>query len=200
VVSRVLEPEADPLERFSAWFEEARAAGIAEVEAVCLATAAADAAPSARMVLFKGLDAQGRFTFFTNHQSRKGGELAANPRAALVFWWRELERQVRVEGAVERLSEPVSDAYYDSRPRGSRIAVWASAQSAPVADRAALEARFAEAEARFAAGEIPRPGYWGGYGVVPHTIEFWTGFPNRFHDRLRYRRGAAGWTHQRLMP
>lgn len=199
-MSRILQPEPDPLVRFAAWVEEARRAGIPEFEAVCLATAAPDGSPAARMVLFKGLDDAGRLTFFSNYESRKGREIDANPRAAMVFWWREFERQIRVEGRVEKLPSAASDRYFASRPRGSQIAVWASDQSREVADRASLEARFSEVTARWQGGEIPRAPHWGGYGLVPHAVEFWTGFPSRFHDRLRYCRGAEGWTHQRLMP
>lgn len=194
---------ADPFALFARWFDEARDGGVREPNAMTLATADAGGRPSARVVLLKGLDARG-FTFYTNYQSRKGEDLAANPHAALVFWWEAMERQVRVEGAVERVAAKVSDAYFASRPRGSRLGAWASEQSRVVAGRAELEARLEEVEEKYDDGHIPRPPHWGGYRVLPDRFEFWQGRPNRLHDRLEYvpADGSAGegWTVRRLAP
>ena len=191
---------ADPLDLFHAWFADAQAAGVVEPNAMTLATAAPDGRPSARIVLLKGADARG-FSFYTNHDSRKGRELDAHPVAALVFWWGPLERQVRVEGRVERVGTAEADAYYASRPRGSRLGAWASPQSAEIPDRSPLDARLADAEARFAGADVPRPDFWGGYSVVPDAVEFWQGRPSRLHDRFLYRLGAAGdWQPSRLAP
>ena len=191
---------ADPLDLFHAWFADAQAAGVVEPNAMTLATAAPDGRPSARIVLLKGADARG-FSFYTNHDSRKGRELDAHPVAALVFWWGPLERQVRVEGRVERVGTAEADAYYASRPRGSRLGAWASPQSAEIPDRSPLDARLADAEVRFAGADVPRPDFWGGYRVVPDAVEFWQGRPSRLHDRFLYRLGAAGgWQPSRLAP
>jgi pyridoxamine 5'-phosphate oxidase len=192
--------DPDPLAQFRAWYGDARAAGLPLAEAMTLATATADGRPSARVVLLRGCD-EGGFVFYTNYDSRKGRELAANPRAALVFHWQPLERQVRVEGRVEPISAEQSDAYFRSRPRASRLGAWASPQSEVLAGRRELERRLREAAARFGEGEVPRPPYWGGYRVVPEVVEFWQGREGRLHDRLRYRRlPHGGWAVERLAP
>jgi len=191
---------ADPFTQFGAWFDEVAQADIREPNAMTLATATPDGRPSARMVLLKGVDARG-FVFYTNHESRKGNELTANPRAALVFFWVQLERQVRVEGRVERVSDEESDRYFASRPEGSQLGAWASQQSAVLPDRGPLEARYEEMRARYEGHEIPRPPFWGGYRVVPEAVEFWQGRVNRLHDRLRYRHQDDGsWVIERLSP
>jgi pyridoxamine 5'-phosphate oxidase len=191
--------DRDPLELFREWFAAAVAAGIFLPEAMTVATATAGGAPSARMMLLKGVE-DGGFVFFTNYESRKGAELESNPRAALVFHWAILERQVRVEGTVARLDGAASAAYFRTRPRGSRIGAWASRQSAALADRAELEAQVREHEARFAGGEVPLPPFWGGFRLVPERIEFWQGRLNRLHDRLRFERAGTGWRAVRLYP
>lgn len=191
--------DADPIRQFARWFEEARAAQLLEPNAMTLATATPDGVPSARIVLLKGFDERG-FAFFTDYRSRKGEELARNPRAALVFWWGEIERQVRITGSVTRTSEAESVAYFSTRPLGSRLGAWSSHQSQVIPDRGVLEARVAEATARFGAGEVPLPPHWGGFRVTPDTIEFWQGRPNRLHDRIRYVRGEGGWQVERLSP
>ncbi len=193
---RDLDP--DPILAFERWFAEAVGAGVAQAEAMTLATSTPDGRPSARMVLLKGHDERG-FTFFTNRGSRKGIEIASNPHAALVVYWQPANRQVRIEGSVEQLTDAESEAYFATRPPGSRIAAWASPQSRPI-ERKDLDQRYGEIEARYADGEVPLPPFWGGYRIVPEAIEFWQGRENRFHDRVRYERGAAGWTRTRLAP
>lgn len=190
----------DPLALFADWYEAAAGCGLREPTAMTLATVDPDGTPSARIVLLKGFDDAG-FRFYTNYESRKGAALAANPQAALVFWWEPIERQVRVTGPVTRLDPAVSDAYFERRSRGSRLGAHASPQSRPLAGRAELEQRLAEAEARFREREVPRPGHWGGYLVSPEAIEFWQARRSRLHDRLRYVRDEqAGWRLQRLAP
>lgn len=194
---RDLDP--DPLRQIAAWYAATEAAGVAQPDAMALATATPSGQPSARMVLLKGRDARG-FVFFTNRDSRKAEELAANPRAALILYWQPLRRQVRIEGSVEALSHEESSSYFETRPRGSRLAAWASPQSRPVASREELDALYAEADVRFATDEIPLPPFWGGYRVVPDAIELWEGCDNRLHDRVRYERAGEAWTRTRLAP
>lgn len=190
---------ADPVEQFQRWFNEAVEAEVLEPNAMTLATASAEGTPSARMVLLKEVDARG-FTFFTNTLSRKGSELEENPRAALVFWWGVIERQVRIEGKVERVSNSEADLYFASRPRGSRLGAWASPQSEPVASRAALDQALEEITNLYPDDNVPRPPHWGGYRVVPVAIEFWQGRSSRLHDRFRYTHEEESWKIERLGP
>lgn len=192
---------ADPIVQFQTWFGEVLRAEVPEPNAMTLATVGADGMPAARIVLLKDVDVRG-FTFFTNYQSAKGRELAQHPQAALVFFWQELARQVRVEGTVSQVSDAESDAYFASRPRGSQLGAWASPQSAVLPAREQLEQRLAEVEKQFDGQAVPRPAHWGGYRVTPRMVEFWHGRPSRLHDRLRYTRdsGEAPWKLERLGP
>jgi pyridoxamine 5'-phosphate oxidase len=190
----------DPFATLTAWIEQAADAGTIEPNAMALATVGEDGRPSLRMVLCKGVDARG-VTFYTHLESRKGRELERRPGAAATFWWERLERQVRVEGTVERVPAEEADAYFASRPRGSQIGAWASPQSRPVEDRAALERAAAEAQARFPEGTpVPRPPGWVGFRVAPTRIEFWQGREKRLHDRIVFTRAGDGWETERLAP
>lgn len=193
--------ETNPIVLFERWIEEARAAGLRDPNAMTVSTATPDGRPSARLMLLKEVSDAG-FIFYTNYTSRKACEIESNPFAALTFFWRELERQVRVEGQVERVSREQSERYFRSRARGSQLGAWASQQSQPIANRAALDAKLEELKRKFAASpEIPVPEFWGGYCVRPFTIEFWQGRPNRLHDRLQYRRkDEEAWMAERLSP
>jgi pyridoxamine 5'-phosphate oxidase len=190
---------ADPLEQFRRWFAEAREAGVEMPEATALATAATDGRPSVRMVLLKDAG-PGGFSFYTNYESRKGRELEANPHAALLFHWRPLGRQVRIEGQVDRVPADESEAYFRTRPRASRLAAWASPQSRPLAGRPELERLYAEADTRFPGADVPRPPHWGGYRLAPEAYEFWQHGDDRLHDRVRYEPAGRGWRRVRLAP
>lgn len=190
---------ADPLAQFRHWFDEAVRAELMDANAMTLATATREGRPAARTVLLKGVD-DGGFVFFTNYASAKASDLEANPHACLVFFWAELERQVRITGAVTRVDAAESDAYFASRPRESQLGAHASPQSAVIESRAVLESRLAEVVERHGDGPVTRPAHWGGYRVVPDTLEFWQGRPNRLHDRLRYRRVDGAWVLERLAP
>lgn len=192
---------SDPLQRLSEWFEEAVAAGVEEPDAMALATATPDGVPSVRIVLLKGIDARG-VQFFTNYESRKGRELAANPRAAATLYWQPQHRAARLEGVVERLTPPESDAYFNSRPRGSRLGARASKQGSALGAYADLEAAFAAESERFTGEDVPRPDYWGGFRLVPVALELWQGMPSRLHDRVHWLRDGEGspWREGRLSP
>ncbi len=191
---------AEPVGQFARWFREAGRAGVAEPNAMVLSTAGADGRPSSRTVLLKGYDRRG-FVFFTNYGSRKGSELAANPYAALLFPWVTLARQVIVQGRVEKVGRDETAAYFRTRPHGSQLGAWASEQSSPVSGREVLEQRYADLERRYPEGEgVPVPPFWGGYRVVPESVEFWQGRANRLHDRLRYVARGDGWQVERLCP
>ncbi|MEX2475079.1 pyridoxamine 5'-phosphate oxidase [Marinobacter sp.] len=189
----------NPVQQFHRWFEEARAAGILEPNAMSLATADRDAMPDIRTVLLKYFDDQG-FVFYTNYGSRKAREMAQNPQAALLFPWIGLNRQVRIQGSVSRVSKAESLRYFTSRPRGSQIGAWVSEQSRVITSRGVLEQKVADMKRKFADGEIPLPDFWGGYRVVPQRIEFWQGRPSRLHDCFEYVRAGDGWHIQRLQP
>ena len=189
----------DPHRLFEEWFAEARASEPNDPNAVAVATADASGAPSVRMVLLKGHDTRG-FVFYTNQRSRKAGELAANPQAALLFHWKSLRRQVRIEGSVEDVAPDEADAYFATRGRDSRLGAWASDQSAPLPSRAVFEARFAAAQARFEGGDVPRPPHWGGYRLAPTRIEFWQDRAHRLHERRLFTRDGDAWTEGLLYP
>jgi pyridoxamine 5'-phosphate oxidase len=191
--------DADPIRQFEAWFADAVSAKVPEPNAMTLATASRDGVPAARIVLLKGVDANG-FVFYTDYRSRKGAELTENPLAALTFLWKEIERQVRITGSVARVSTAESEAYFRTRPPGSRLGAWASRQSSVITSREELESQVREVAARFPDGDVPLPPHWGGFRVVPDEIEFWQGRQDRLHDRLLYRRGEPGWTIVRLSP
>lgn len=189
----------DPLSFFGKWFLEAQAAEVSEVNAMTLATVDAQNKPHARIVLLKGLDEKG-FIFYTNYDSAKGNEIDANPFVALVFFWQELERQVRIEGSVVRISEEESDTYFNSRPEGSKIGAWSSPQSQIISDRSILDKNYKAVQLQFANKEILRPQHWGGYRVIPNRVEFWQGRSNRMHDRIVFTRSVNEWNSFRLAP
>ena len=191
---------SDPIEQFGFWWNEALKSEIDEVNAMTLATANADAVPAARIVLLKGFDRKG-FVFFTNYESNKAADLDMNPRASLVFFWKELERQIRISGTVEKVSEEESDHYFSSRPKGSRIGAWASPQSSVISSREIIEEKVAALQQSFEGKDIPRPLHWGGYRVIPIQIEFWQGRSSRLHDRIQYTLQDNGsWKIVRLAP
>jgi len=191
--------DGDPFRQFARWFADASSAGLKEPNAMTLATAGADGAPSARMVLLKGFDERG-FVFYTNYGSAKARDLKVNPRAALVFYWAELERQVRISGVVETTTREETEEYFATRPRGSQLGAWASRQSSVVSGREVLEANLSQQEERFDGREIPAPPDWGGFRLRPESIEFWQGRPSRLHDRLLYTRRGDTWRWVRLSP
>ena len=193
------EVSPDPIQQFRQWFDEATAAQPHLPEAMTLATATKEGVPSARLVLLKSYDQHG-FTFYTNFESRKGKDLAENPQACLVFWWPALERQVRIEGRIEKVSNSEADEYFQSRPRGSRLGAWASQQSSIIQSREELDRRYNELAEKYRDREVPRPPYWGGYRLLPTTIEFWQGRADRLHDRLCYIREGSAWRIDRLSP
>ncbi len=189
----------DPFALFDAWYREARTTEINDSNAMALATVSADGQPSVRMVLLKGHGPEG-FTFYTNREGRKAGELEATPRAALLFHWKSLRRQIRIEGPVSRVADAESDAYFASRSRDSQLGAWASDQSRPLPDRATFEARFAEMQARFEGGDVPRPPHWGGYRVTPNRLEFWMDREHRLHERRVFIRNGDSWNEGLLYP
>ncbi len=189
----------DPIAFFRKWFSEAEGAQITDINAMTLATVDANAAPHARIVLLKGLDEEG-FVFFTNYDSAKGTEIAANPNVALAFYWKELERQIRIEGRVSKVAEAESNAYFQSRPAGSKIGAWASPQSRKITHRNILDTNYSKYESEFSNIDIPRPPHWGGYRVIPHHIEFWQGRASRMHDRIVFTLENGNWERHRLAP
>lgn len=189
----------DPFALFADWYDEAKRSSLPFPNAMSLSTVTRDGSPASRMVLLSSFDRQG-FVFHTNYESDKGSEIDSCPRAALLFWWDPLNRQVRIEGSVERTTPEASDAYFAGRPRGSQIGAWASDQSRLLPNREALEEKVREIETLYEGGPVPRPPHWGGYRVIPHVFEFWTGRENRLHDRLRFDRMAGGWATTRLYP
>ena len=189
----------DPIAFFSKWFKEAESARITEINAMTLATADAQNRPHARIVLLKGLDDRG-FVFFTNYDSAKGQHIAENPNVSLLFFWKELERQVRIDGRIEKVPAEESDIYFHSRPEGSRLGAWASPQSREIPHRNILELNYSKYEAEFSGIQIPRPVHWGGYIVIPERIEFWQGRSSRMHDRILFKRNGAAWRRSRLAP
>jgi pyridoxamine 5'-phosphate oxidase len=191
--------ERDPFTLFDAWFAEAQSSEINDPNAMTVATAAPDGMPSARMVLLKEWDRSG-FVFYTNKGSRKGDDLAINPQAALLFHWKSLRRQIRIEGRVESVTDAEADEYYKSRPRLSRLGAWASIQSRPLSARSVLEQRVAEAEATYPGDDVPRPPHWSGYRVIPRYFEFWLDMPYRLHDRTVFQRDDAGWSSGKIYP
>ena len=197
--SAVVETVVDPFRHFGEWFAEAQLTEFGDANAMTVATCTKDGVPSARTVLLKGWDAGG-FVFYTNKESRKGNELSGNPRAALLFYWKSLGRQVRIDGSVQDVTDAEADAYFATRARVSQLGAWASIQSRPLSDRAVLEERLAEAEEEFAGETVPRPSYWSGYRVVPRRLEFWQDMPFRLHDRIVYTRNRGLWSVGRLFP
>jgi pyridoxamine 5'-phosphate oxidase len=191
--------DSNPLTQFSQWFEEARQAEVPEPNAMHLTTVSAQGQPSGRIVLLKGLDETG-FVFYTNYESHKGKNLAENPLASLTFFWAELERQVRIEGKVEKVSEEESTAYFHSRPHASQLGAWASPQSQTIESREVLENNFKELEEKYEEGKVPKPAHWGGFRLIPEQIEFWQGRPSRLHDRILYQKEGGDWMINRLAP